>query len=168
MSVSHKYIRGGIVAGMKRIARNSTALGRALVLLTVFYSAFGQGAEITINNIKQTQGQIIITLFDIEEQFLMKSDLSLEVAIKQKPTQVVRWKKEIPEKFALTVVHDLNGNGKLDTGMFNVPLEPFGFSNNVVNHFGPPKFQEVLLSREQFNQGIIVNLREFSLPSGEQ
>ncbi len=41
--------------------------------------------------------------------------------------------------YALALIHDENGNGKLDT-MMGIPKEGFGFSNNPAIRFGPPSF----------------------------
>jgi uncharacterized protein (DUF2141 family) len=42
--------------------------------------------------------------------------------------------------YALALIHDENGNGKLDT-MMGIPREGFGFSKNPVIRFGPPSFK---------------------------
>lgn len=44
-----------------------------------------------------------------------------------------------PGGYALAVIHDENGNGKLDTFM-GIPREGFGFSRNPRIAFGPPSF----------------------------
>jgi uncharacterized protein (DUF2141 family) len=44
-----------------------------------------------------------------------------------------------PGSYAVSLIHDENGNGKLDTSLF-VPREGFGFSRNPAIAFGPPKF----------------------------
>ena len=41
--------------------------------------------------------------------------------------------------YALALIHDENGNNRLDT-MMGIPREGFGFSRNPVIRFGPPKF----------------------------
>ena len=41
--------------------------------------------------------------------------------------------------YALAVIHDENGNARLDT-VVGVPREGFGFSRNPVILFGPPRF----------------------------
>ncbi|MHA6721539.1 DUF2141 domain-containing protein [Sphingomonas sp. RS2018] len=41
--------------------------------------------------------------------------------------------------YAAAVIHDENGNKKLDT-MMGIPREGFGFSRNPAIRFGPPKF----------------------------
>ena len=45
-------------------------------------------------------------------------------------------------RYALSLIHDENGNGKLDTFAM-VPREGFGFSGNPPIRFGPPRFDEV-------------------------
>lgn len=43
--------------------------------------------------------------------------------------------------YALSVVHDENGNGRLDT-LLKMPREGFGFSRNPPIRFGPPTFAQ--------------------------
>lgn len=43
--------------------------------------------------------------------------------------------------YALSVVHDENGNGRLDTWL-KMPREGFGFSRNPPIRFGPPTFEQ--------------------------
>lgn len=44
--------------------------------------------------------------------------------------------------YAIAVIHDENGNAKLDTFM-GIPREGFGFSRNPGIGFGPPGFDKV-------------------------
>lgn len=44
-----------------------------------------------------------------------------------------------PGTYAVAVIHDANGNAKLDT-MLGIPREGFGFSRNPRIGFGPPRF----------------------------
>ncbi|MFZ9943328.1 MAG: DUF2141 domain-containing protein, partial [Bacteroidia bacterium] len=47
-----------------------------------------------------------------------------------------------PGKYAVAIIHDANGNRKLDTNFMGIPKEGYGVSNNIVNMFGPPGFEE--------------------------
>ena len=47
-----------------------------------------------------------------------------------------------PGDYAVTLFHDANANGKLDT-LLGVPREGFGFSRNPVIRFGPPRYDNV-------------------------
>jgi len=48
--------------------------------------------------------------------------------------------------FAVGAFHDENENQKLDKGAFGIPTERYGFSNNPKRGFGPPTFQEAVVS----------------------
>ncbi|NJN52817.1 MAG: DUF2141 domain-containing protein [Gammaproteobacteria bacterium] len=43
-------------------------------------------------------------------------------------------------EYAIRVMHDVNGNSKLDANFVGMPTEPFGFSNDAAGSFGPPKW----------------------------
>lgn len=47
-------------------------------------------------------------------------------------------------QYSVRVFHDENDNKKLDTGMFGIPKESWGMSNNVKAMMGPPDFNESL------------------------
>ena len=46
-----------------------------------------------------------------------------------------------PGDYALSVVHDQTGNGRLDT-VLGIPREGFGFSRNPAIRMGPPRFRD--------------------------
>ena len=46
-----------------------------------------------------------------------------------------------PGVYALSVIHDENGNGRLDR-FLAIPREGFGFSRNPRIRMGPPRFDE--------------------------
>jgi len=48
----------------------------------------------------------------------------------------------LPGSYAVSLFHDENRNGKLDTFM-GIPREGFGFSRSPVVRFGPPRFDQV-------------------------
>ncbi|SNS85223.1 Uncharacterized conserved protein, DUF2141 family [Sphingomonas laterariae] len=62
-----------------------------------------------------------------------------------------------PGQYALSLVHDENGNGKLDTRL-GIPREGFGFSRNPPIRFGAPSFSAVqfLVSGAEMRQPIRV------------
>ena len=44
--------------------------------------------------------------------------------------------------YGVKMMHDVNGNGQLDTNAMGIPREPYGFSNNARGRFGPAKFED--------------------------
>jgi len=61
--------------------------------------------------------------------------------------------------FAISVIHDVNGNGKLDTNLFRIPKEPYGFTNNAGTTFGPPKFEAAAIVFNSNEQSVEIRLK---------
>ena len=53
--------------------------------------------------------------------------------------EMVRFGGLPPGSYAVAIIHDENGNAKLDT-FAGIPREGFGFSRNPALGFGPPRF----------------------------
>jgi len=64
---------------------------------------------------------------------------SIEVTIENIP----------PGEYAISIFHDENDNGKLDTNFIGIPKEPYGFSNNPVIKLRPPTFMEAKFVHRQ-------------------
>lgn len=47
-----------------------------------------------------------------------------------------------PGAYAISVFHDENSNGKLDTNFLGIPREGVGASNDARGRLGPPKFSD--------------------------
>ena len=50
--------------------------------------------------------------------------------------------KVSPGTYAVAVYHDENANGKFDTGLFGIPKEGYGASNDARGFMGPPRFND--------------------------
>ncbi|SEN56981.1 Uncharacterized conserved protein, DUF2141 family [Sphingomonas gellani] len=50
-------------------------------------------------------------------------------------------------RYAVAVIHDENGNARLDT-FAGIPREGFGFSRNPAIRFGPPRFDAARFALE--------------------
>lgn len=103
--------------------------------------AFSQGKlEVSVSNIKSSKGTIRVGLFD-ESQFL-KTALEGKIA-KASPSGVtVVFENLKPGTYGLSVIHDENENGELDSNKLGIPKEGFGFGNNASGSFGPPSFEK--------------------------
>lgn len=64
-----------------------------------------------------------------------------------------------PGRYALVAYQDRNGNGKLDRGLFNVPSEPYGFSQDARGNGGPPEFRDAAFELGAAGSHIKVKLR---------
>ena len=54
-----------------------------------------------------------------------------------------------PGRYAIAAFHDENGNGELDTGLFGIPSEPYGFGNDASSMFSAPGFQAASIRFER-------------------
>lgn len=110
-------------------------------------ASLAQAAEIEleVTGLKQAEGQLMVAAFTEAGSWLRKPVAVATVAAsKQEGGRLVVRIKDLPESgdVALSVLHDLNGNGKMDSNPMGMPLEPFAFSNNAVGNFGPASFEQ--------------------------
>jgi len=47
-----------------------------------------------------------------------------------------------PGRYAIALHHDQNSDGRLDTGLFGIPTEGLGASNDAHGSMGPPSFAD--------------------------
>jgi len=66
-----------------------------------------------------------------------------------------------PGVYAITLFHDVDGDGKMNTKGFGIPAEPFGFSNDPTIYFGAPSFKECAFRVPNRASEIVINLKTF-------
>tara|TARA_B000000477_G_scaffold60273_1_gene50663 strand:- start:387 stop:782 length:396 start_codon:yes stop_codon:yes gene_type:complete len=92
---------------------------------------------IEVASFENTKGVLRVCVTDQKDDFLKSCAFSKIVTVED---DTVSLKIENIEKgnYAVSVYHDENNNGILETGgVFGIPLEPYGFSNNPNMTFGP-------------------------------
>ena len=47
-----------------------------------------------------------------------------------------------PGRYGVSVMHDRNANGKLDSNIVGIPTEPYGASRDARGRMGPPAFED--------------------------
>ena len=66
--------------------------------------------------------------------------------------------ENIPDgEFAISLYHDENNNGKLDTGWFGIPKEGYGCSNDAKGNMGPPKYEDAKFQLTD-NKSMVIKL----------
>jgi len=117
-----------------------------VIMLMIAGSAFGQHAslEVTVKNIKEAKGEIRVGLFDNEKDFLEKAVIGKIVKASGAEVTVL-FENVKPGDYGLSVFHDENENGELDSNFVGIPKEGFAFGNNAMGMFGPPSFDKALV-----------------------
>lgn len=97
--------------------------------------------QVSVTNIKKAEGSIRVGLFDNSRDFL-KRPIHGKVASVTGDSVTVGFSGVSPGTYGISVIHDRNDNGELDTNIFGIPKEGFAFGNNAMGMFGPPSFEK--------------------------
>ena len=101
------------------------------------------GIHVTVLNIRNSNGTVACALFESPDGFpkeFLRSATNVMV-IKIRKAQARCDFEDIPAgTYAIAVIHDENMNGELDTNMFGIPTEGYGFSRDAKALFGVPSF----------------------------
>ena len=124
---------------------------------------FGQDeAEliIRITNVDTPNGNMMIAIYDSPDTFMgptvVKGLIIPVIQDKELKFEV----KDLPKgTYAISVFHDENGNGELDSNLFRLPKEPYGFSNDARGSFGPPTYEQVKFDFQSDKQEMVITLR---------
>lgn len=102
--------------------------------------------EIELSGLNTTDGRVMAALYQQAEHW-MKKPLTGAIAMPLPDGRALLRFENLPDgDYAFSVMHDVNGNGKLDTNAMGIPTEPFVFSNGAMGPFGPPKFEAARFS----------------------
>jgi uncharacterized protein (DUF2141 family) len=127
--------------------------GQLFSLLIVALALMSPGelsaAELTVEVLgaRSNDGFMHFGLYDNPETFPTKDGRmgGAQAAISDNRAVTV-FRGLTPGRYALAVFHDENGNGEFDQVFFGLPMEDFGFSNGAVAFFGPPGFDDAMVS----------------------
>jgi uncharacterized protein (DUF2141 family) len=98
---------------------------------------------VNVGNFRNQNGYLGCRLLNQAEGFpeSSKGAVQKRVAISGK-TARCDFENVAPGTYAISVMHDENGNGKLDKSFFGVPTEGYGASNNHTYAMSAPKWEE--------------------------
>jgi uncharacterized protein (DUF2141 family) len=109
------------------------------ILISVAAMAQNPTLKVNIRGFESNKGTLMLEVLDTQK----KSVKRLVQPIANKYVSVEMKDLSIGQ-YSVRVFHDENDNKKLDTGMFGIPKEGWGMSNNVKAVMGPPDFKESL------------------------
>ncbi len=122
----------------------------ALITMMIFpagQSAFaGQSKTDTaslvihITGFENTNGQAKVALVNSQENYESDGAPFMGFNAKILNNEVLQTISVPYGEYAVKVYHDENTNDEMDTLMFGIPSEKYGFSNNARGTFGPPAF----------------------------
>lgn len=121
----------------------------------------GYRIKLSITNLPEVTGNIAILVFNESEGFPGDEKKAIRKAVLKVTGRVVlhEFEQLPPGQYAVAVIHDRNGNSKLDTNFLGIPSEGVGISNNAMNMFGPPKFQDAVFDLKNSDANLTIRLR---------
>jgi len=117
---------------------------------------------VRVTGARNTKGKIGVTLFQDAQGFPDDTSKavrqqSVEIDSNTRSAQVTF--KDVPQgTFAVSVLHDENGNGKMDKNFVGIPKEGYGASNNPKKKKRAPTFDEAKFSLNTSEQAIEITL----------
>jgi len=109
------------------------------MLISVAAVAQNPVLKVNIKGFESNKGTLMLEVLSPQKKSLKQ--LVLPIANKQVMVEITDLSTG---QYSVRVFHDENDNKKLDTGMFGIPKEDWGMSNNVKAVMGPPDFNESL------------------------
>lgn len=150
-------------------------IGVVVCVLALHASVLAQGGDapaeekpvdaivVEVSGLKSNDGQIGCAIFSKEEGFpdeIEKADKQLLVKPKAKKATCtfMGWK---PGTYAISVMHDIDMSGELNTSFVGKPKEPWGVSNNApAQRFGPPVYKDCKFKYEGGKKTLKVKLQK--------
>jgi uncharacterized protein (DUF2141 family) len=147
VSACHRIRERRCRLGLTEIRHAAFSLALAFSWLSLSALAQAQLAQadrihVEISGLRSDKGQVLCALFSSATDFPKKTDKAVAQAKSDISNghAVCEFAGIASGTYAVSVFHDENSNGKLDTNIMGIPREGVGASNNARGHFGPPKF----------------------------
>lgn len=112
------------------------------ILLTA-YKQQVKGIRVEITGLRNNNGYVLVSVFKEGNGFPDQAEKAVRKAklgINNRKAAIV-FNDIQPGQYAISILHDENGDQKMNTSGLGIPKEGYGFSNNVTGAFGPPSFK---------------------------
>lgn len=120
----------------------------AALLFSSFKTAQEDGIKLTITNLRNDKGFVLVSLFKEGAGFPDEGEKAFrkdKVTIINKRAVIIF--PNLPTgSYAISILHDENNDLKMNKNALGIPKEGYGFSNNVTGAFGPPSYNRAKFS----------------------
>lgn len=98
--------------------------------------------NIVISGVRNARGNVLACLTSDPKAFpdCGKDPKARKISLPARPVVTARFDDVPPGTYAVALIHDENGNNRMDVALF-LPREGFGMSRNPKIGMGPPKFK---------------------------
>jgi len=130
-----------------------------LLFFGLWAQAQNHAITLKVEQINTVQGDLHIGLYnkkagfpDVDKTFkhaiVQVTDVRMEITFENLPTG----------EYSISLFHDKNLNGVMDFNFLGMPVETYGFSNNVYHRISQPTYDETSFKLEA-NKNLTIKLR---------
>ena len=95
---------------------------------------------IVVDGVDGIKGNLMVGLYNSAGSHMKETAYAFKVAVTESIMEIKV--DDIKDgEYSIAVYHDVNDNGKMDSGLFGIPTEKYGFSNNAKGFMGAPSFE---------------------------
>ena len=121
------------------------ALKTTTLLSLISFNSDATNLVVSINSINSDEGKILAQVFKGKDNYKNgKAEASIIIPAK-KGENSFSFQNLTDGEYAVRLFHDTNDNNNLDTNVFGMPTEGYGFSNKAVGNFGPAKYKDMVV-----------------------
>ena len=119
-----------------------------MAALGAYTQTSAETLTIVIEDIRDASGAVQVQVLAGQAQFEGEGAVAqfLEQAVEGALT--ITAEDLAPGEYAIRIMHDVNGNDKLDANFVGMPTEPYAFSNNARGMFGPATWEDARFALE--------------------
>jgi uncharacterized protein (DUF2141 family) len=119
-----------------------------------------QNLTLVIGGLRSQAGVVCVALFKSETGFPSDGTQAIRNSCVKITTLPLMVNFDLPYgNYAVSLLHDENEDGRLNTGFLGIPKEGIGFSNNPRIFSGAPKFATARFTFTQNNTNLQVSMK---------
>ena len=116
----------------------------SLYSLIMTQSLAAETLTVVIDKVTTAEGTLMVQIMASESEFKGETAAIASMLQRARVGEVTLSTSNLPSgEYAIRVMHDVNGNGELDSNFVGMPTEPWAMSNNAKGNFGPPTWKDV-------------------------
>lgn len=141
-----------------------------LLIYSQYPCSFGESGKadiaVVVTGVTDTRGKIMLALVSTKEQYRSGKNIFMTAVLDPEIGSTRHVFENVPPgTYSIKTYHDVNSNGRLDKGIFGIPKEKFGFSNDPVIRRGMPAYADTVFEcREGLNE-VEIKLNSMALGS---
>lgn len=120
-------------------------------------SCLAQTLTLEVRGIEHPEGYLYVAVYNQADNFLKTPVAAFRAEVTGQTVSMPCTGLPAGE-YAIALFHDLNGNGRLDTGRFGIPTEPVAFSNDAEGIMGPPPYGKCRFRLDK-DTTVVIHLR---------